>query len=149
MEFVAVAPSRFIESIPKNKERIRPLTPQQFEELLEGVDAFTSASAGKVRGWAAELKALFLFQRWGGLRILDCLMFPRAGLVGNRISLVMKKTGAKIENRSIPDHVAVALRALSPDRPGWRRDYFFWPEGRKSELAQVKELASQDAGQRC
>src|ERR1035441_7616179 len=121
MEFVAVAPSRFIESIPKNKERIRPLTPQQFEELLEGVDAFTSASAGKVRGWAAELKALFLFpssvgkvrgwaaelkalflfQRWGGLRILDCLMFPRAGLVGNRISLVMKKTGAKIENRSI------------------------------------------------
>jgi len=133
MEFVAVDPSRFLEPIPKNKECIRPLTSQRFKDLLKAVDPFTSASAGKVHGWAAELKALFLFQRWAGLRVLDCRLFPRTGLVGNRISLITKKTGAKIENRSIPDHVAEALLALSPDRIRWRRDFFFWPEGRKKE----------------
>ena len=69
MEFVAVDPSRFLEPIPKNKECIRPLTAQQFEDLLKAVDPFTSASAGKVHGWAAELKALFLFHNPTSIRV--------------------------------------------------------------------------------
>ena len=133
MGFVSMDPSRFLPSIPKSKEQTMPLTPQQFDALPAGVDAFTAAAGGEVREWAAELKALFKFQRWAGLRILDCLMFPRSGLVENRISLVTKKTGAKIENRVIPDDVAEALRAIPVDRPGWMRDYFFWPEGQRWE----------------
>jgi integrase len=132
MEYVRMDPSRFLPSIAKNDDQTQPLTPKQFNELLQAVDPFCqSMEQGIVRDWAAELKALFQFQRWAGLRIIDCLMFPRSGLVGNCISLVTKKTGAKIEDRHIPDHVAEALHALSPDRPGWRPEYFFWRENYK------------------
>ena len=84
---------------------------------------------GYVSKMAAEFRALFLLQRWAGLRILDALVLPRSGIVGNRLSLVTIKTGAVINDRVLPDEVVEALAALSPDRSGFKKAYFFWREG--------------------
>ena len=126
-------PSALLKSIRLSDVRTQPLTPVQFDELLAAVDPFIAEVTGETKEYGLELKALFLLQRWAGLRILDCLMLPRTGMVGNRLSLVTKKTGAKIENRTVPDCVVEALGTLSPDRPGFRPGYFFWREGRKWE----------------
>jgi integrase len=129
--FLTTDPAMELEAIPKNDEKTQPLSPEQFEELLAAIDPFTAAETGYVHGLAKELKALFLLQRWAGLRILDCLLLPRTGLVGNRISLTTKKTKAKITNRLLPDPVVATLRDLSPDREYFRPEYFFWGVNRK------------------
>jgi integrase len=127
-------PSVLLKPITLNKARTQPLTPAQYEELFTKIEPFTEETVNKeYRGYAKELRALFLLQRWAGLRILDCLMLPRTGLVGNRISLITKKTGSKIENRVLPDHVVSALNDLSPDRPTFKPGYFLWNEGVKWE----------------
>jgi len=126
-------PSSLLKSIRLSDVQTQPLTPAQFNELFPAVDPFIAEVRGETKEYGLELKALFLLQRWAGLRILDCLMLPRTGLVANRLSLVTKKTGAKIENRTVPPCVVDALGKLSPDRPGFRSDYFFWREGRKWE----------------
>jgi integrase len=126
-------PSALLQPIRLNDVRTQPLTPAQFNELLAAVDPFIAEVTGVTKEYALELKALFLLQRWAGLRILDCLMLPRTGLVGNRLSLTTEKTGAKIENRTVPDCVVEALGKLLSDRPGFRPGYYFWREGRKSE----------------
>jgi site-specific recombinase XerD len=127
-------PTASFKGIPKGKEVTQPLTATQFLQLFDAIKPFTASQPAEVevKDFAKELKALFLLQRWAGLRILDCLMLPRTGLVGNRLSLITKKTGAKIENRIIPDYVAEALVALSPDRPTFRPGHFFWNIGRKN-----------------
>jgi len=123
-------PSVLLKPITRSKARTQPLAPVQFDELLTRIEPFTENTVNEAyRGYAKELKALFLLQRWAGLRILDCLMLPRTGLVGNRISLTTKKTGSKIENRTLPDHVVSALNDLSPDRPGFRPTHFLWNKG--------------------
>lgn len=58
--------------------------PAQFEELFPAVEAFTAAKTGRVHEWTAELKTLFLTQRWAGLRILDALTFPRTKMEAPR-----------------------------------------------------------------
>jgi integrase len=131
-------PSALLQSIPMSKDQTQPLTPTQFEELLLAIAPFIESAIGETQDFGKELKALFLLQRWAGLRILDCLMLPRMGLVGNRLSLITKKTGAKIEDRVLPDHVVVALQELSPDRPFFLPAYFFWTKGQKWEGLSAK-----------
>jgi integrase len=80
-----------LEAIPKIDEKAQPLSPGRFEELLAAIDRFTEAATGFVGGCANELRALFLLQRWAGLRILDCLLLPRTGLLGNRLNLKTKR----------------------------------------------------------
>ena len=120
-------------SNPQERRKDTTLSPEQFEELPAAIVPFTAATAGYVSECAKELRALFLLQRWAGLRILDCLMLPRTGLVGNRLNLKTKKTGAVISNRLLPDQVVAALRDLSPDREHVRPEFFFWGAHRKWE----------------
>jgi integrase len=126
-------PAALLKPIRLNNARTQPLTPAQFEELLAAVDPFVAEVRGETREYALELKALFQLQRWAGLRILDCLMLPRTGLVGNHLTLTTKKTKARIENRTVPDCVVKALQDLSPARPRFRPTHFFWNTGRKWE----------------
>lgn len=127
-------PAVLLKPIPLSKERTQPLSKTQFDELLTKIEPFTAGTVNQeYKGYAQELRALFLLQRWAGLRILDCLLLPRTGLVGNRISLVTKKNGAKIEDRVLPDHVVAALNDLSPERPKFRPTHFLWQEGVKLE----------------
>ncbi len=126
-------PAALLKPIRLNTVRTLPLTPAQFNELLAAVDPFIAEVRGETKEYALELKALFQLQRWAGLRILDGLMLPRTGLVGNHLTLTTKKTGARIENRTVPDFVVEALQDLSPARPRFRPTHFFWNAGRKWE----------------
>jgi integrase len=119
-------PSALLNPIPINDERTQPLPPAQFERLLAAIEPFTMSAGGDASGYVKELRALFLLQRYAGLRIIDCLMLPRTGLVDNRLSLVTKKTSSKIENRVLPKPVVSALNDLSPGRPAFRPGYFLW-----------------------
>ncbi len=115
-----------------NTSRLRasqPLTPNQFQDVLNAIQPFCFSEPGYVSEMAAEFRALFLLQHWAGLRILDAFVLSRNGLVGNRLSLVTIKTGAVIKDQFLPDFVAEELAALSPDRPGFKKSYFFWREG--------------------
>lgn len=122
-------PAAGLPPINASRERTHPLSPEQFEDLLTAIVTCCADQTGVLHNLAAELDALFSLQRWAGLRILDALMFRRSGLVGNTINLTTLKTGASIKNRRIPDDVAAKLNALSVTRPGFRKEYFFWPEG--------------------
>jgi len=115
--------------IPEACQPAQPLTPEQFNDLLAAIQPFCASEPGYVRAMAAEFRALFLLQRWAGLRILDALVLPRSGLIGNRISLTTIKTGAVINGRVLPDYVAEELAALSRERKGFKKAYFFWREG--------------------
>jgi integrase len=79
-----------------------------------------------------ELTALFLLQRWSGMRINDCLMLPRTGLVGNNVRTVTEKTGAQVDCE-IPDEAVAALLRLSPDRERFLPGYFFWQKSYAAE----------------
>jgi hypothetical protein len=56
----------------------QPLTPEQFNDLLNAVELFCASARGYVYEKAAEFRALFLLQRWAGLRILDALVLRRS-----------------------------------------------------------------------
>ena len=141
-------PSTMLQPISLSKERTQPLTAPQFDELLARIKPFVEASVNpEVQGYAKELLALFLVQRWAGLRILDVLLLPRTALVGNLLSLITKKTSAKIVNRPIPPHVADALRDLSPDRPTFKSTHFLWsvgmpPDGKKLRAKWVNVITA-------
>lgn len=129
-------PSASLVRISNSDEPTQPLTPAQFQQLLDAVEPFPSSVQTQVRGFTRELTALFLIQRYAGFRILNCLMLPRTALTGNLLSTTTKKTGAKIESRPVPPCVVTALLDLSPDRPTFRPEYFLWTEGRKVWLSQ-------------
>jgi len=42
----------------------QPLTPEQFNDLLNAVELFCASARGYVYEKAAEFRALFLLQRW-------------------------------------------------------------------------------------
>ena len=50
-----------------------------------GIEYLNDVTPEMVREFAKELKALFLLQRWVGLRIGDATMLRRSALVGGRL----------------------------------------------------------------
>ncbi len=125
IDLIQSDPTTIMAYIKPSTKRTQVLTLSQFEELLKAIGPFTAAQPGDVHEFAPEFRALFLPQRWSGLRIQDCLLLPRTGIVGNRLRLVTKKNGAKV-GRILPDCAIAALNVLSPDRRLFRPDYFFW-----------------------
>jgi site-specific recombinase XerD len=128
-------PSATLTFIKPSDKRTQPLTRQQFGQLLASVEPFTALQTGVTRERTGCFRALFLLQRAVGLRIEDCLVFPRSGLSGlrgNRLTLHTKKTGSLVE-RTLQPAVVEALEALSSDRPGFLPSFFFWPAGVEEE----------------
>ncbi len=123
--------------IKPNSKRTIPLTQDQFKALMATIDPFCAESTNEVKNFAKELYAIFMLQRYVGLRLIDCLALPRTALVGNRLKLRTQKTKAKID-RKIVDEVAAALQALSPDRPGFKPEYFLWAAGCEKTSLSVK-----------
>jgi integrase/recombinase XerD len=124
---ISTNPAQELRPIAKSDKRTQVLTQTQFRELLEAIPKYTESQpvTWMVHDFAAEFRALFLLQRWTGLRILDCLMLPRTALVGNNLAARTKKTGAKVDC-DLPDEAAQALLALSPRRERFLPDYFLW-----------------------
>jgi integrase/recombinase XerD len=131
MEYTPRNPSLMLKAITPDDSQTWPLTAAQFDELLAathkmGADSrYQSSKVGQ-----EHLRAVFLVQRWTGLRIGDVLSLPKSALRGNRLSAVIQKkrnrkpVAARVEC-VLPDHVVEALTSL-PLRSEEHPDYFFW-----------------------
>jgi site-specific recombinase XerD len=148
MEYTRKSPAIILKAITPDESQTWPLTPTQFEELLAGtvrLDAEARYESAKV---GEQLRAIFLVQRWTGLRIGDVLALPKAALKGNRLFAVIRKKrnrkplAARVEF-IVPDHVVTALTAL-PGRKEEHPDYFFWSKVCTEEVNTNKWLRKVD-----
>jgi site-specific recombinase XerD len=130
MEFTGRNPTLMLKAITPDDSQTWPLNPKQFDELLDAtykMDDEAKYNSAKV---GQHLRALFLVQRWTGLRVGDVLILPRAALQGNRLSAAMRKKRNRKPAASqieciLPNHAVEALNSLrrrSEEHPG----YFFW-----------------------
>ena len=118
-------PSIMLRSIEgKNDEETQPLTPDQFRELLAATYKYDAGRRVDKDRFGADLRAVFLVQRWTGVRLVDALMLPRSGVHGNRLLLKIQKTGDNID-RLVPDEVIESLKTV-PARQTMHPDQFFW-----------------------
>ena len=124
MEYTKKNPTLLLKAISQDESKTMPLTPEQFEELLAATKERDAESRYNAQKVGAHLRAIFLLQRWTGLRIGDVVKLPKSSLKGNVLTLVTQKTGEKME-AVVPDHVVKALNAL-PSRKEEHPDYWFW-----------------------
>ena len=130
MEFTARNPIQMLKAITPDESKTWPLTPKQFDQLMASTFSLDDEANYKSAKVGQHLRALFLVQRWTGLRVGDVLILPKAALQGNRLSAVMRKKrnrkpAASLIECVLPDHVVEALNSL-PRRPEEHPNYFFW-----------------------
>jgi site-specific recombinase XerD len=146
MEYTRRNPSSMLKAIAADDSPTLPLSPAQFAELIA---ATYKLDEGAVRERPGQhLRALFLVQRWTGLRVGDVLMLPKTALVGNRLSATIRKKlnrkpGSSRVDFIIPDDVVTALTSL-PTRSNEHSDYFFWSRGCTAEVNTNKWLRKID-----
>lgn len=124
MEYTKKNPTLLLKAISQDDSKTMPLTPEQFEELLKATEKYDAESRYNAQKVGARLRAIFLLQRWTGLRIGDVVKLPKSALKGNVLTLTTQKTGEKME-AVVPDHVVKALNSL-PSRKEEHPDYWFW-----------------------
>jgi integrase len=119
-------PAACLGKIKFETEKTQPLTPEQFAQLIAATEQYDThrRTLRPNERFGAELKAIFLIQRWTGLRILDVLMLPRKALVDGVLRLKTLKTGATVEVE-LPEVALMALEHVEP-RPHVHKDYYFW-----------------------
>jgi len=118
-------PTLMLRSIKREQvEETQPLTTSQFEELIAATYKYDDDRRVDKDRFGADLRAIFLVQRWTGLRIVDVLMLPRSGVRGNRIVTKMQKTAESFD-QVVPVAVIEALNAV-PVRQTMHPDQFFW-----------------------
>lgn len=111
----------------ENEEVTQPLTPAQFEEVIEATYRYDEGRRADKDRFGADLRAVFLVMRWTGVRLVDALMLRRSAVHGNRLDLTIKKSKDKIIDRVVPSSVIAALKAV-PVRKTMHPDRFFWSE---------------------
>ena len=130
MEYTRRNPALILKAITPDASQTWPLTPTQFEELLSATHKLDASARYKSAKIGQPLRALFLVQRWTGLRVGDVLALPKSALQDNRLTAVIqkkrnRKPGACQLECILPDHVVQALTTL-PLREEDHPDYFFW-----------------------
>ncbi len=130
MEFTRRNPTLMLKAITPDDSQTWPLNPKQFDELLDATYRMDDDARHKSAKVGQHLRALFLVQRWTGLRVGDVLILPKAALQGNRLSAVIRKKRNRKPAAShiecvLPDHAVEALNSL-PRRPEEHPGYFFW-----------------------
>jgi site-specific recombinase XerD len=130
MNYIERNPTLILKAITPNDSATQPLTPKQFDQLLAATYKFDKDSHKAAARVGQHLRAIFLVQRWTGLRVGDVLMLPKAALKANRLTaMIRKKRNRKPDKctivRVLPDDVVRALNEL-PLRKEEHVDYFFW-----------------------
>jgi integrase len=133
---IAHDPALALDTIKPSTERTLPLTQQQFEELLAATERYDADIAHERNRWGRELRAIFLIQRWTGLRITDALALPRKALRDGRLTLITQKAKKPL-SPILPDHVLASLQAVKP-RVGVHPDQYFW--SRRCNLHSLKAV---------
>ena len=131
MEFTSRNPSEMLKAIQTDDSATMPLTPEQFNELLSATYQMDKDARYEYMKIGQHLRAIFLVQRFSGLRVGDVLSLPKSALNGNRLKATIQKklnrkglAGSTIECL-LPDHVVSALKSL-PSHSDIHPDYFFW-----------------------
>lgn len=148
MDYIQRSPAQMLKAVTPDESETWPLTPAQFEELLAAthkLDAGARYESAKVGEF---LRAIFLTERWTGLRIGDVLILPKTALQGNRLTAVIRKKrnrkpGAARMECVLPDHAVAALTAL-PRRKEEHPDFFFWSKSCTEEVNVNKWLRKID-----
>jgi site-specific recombinase XerD len=122
--YIQKSPALMLKAITSDDSQTKPLTPGQFDELLKATERLDAEARYESAKIGQQLRAVFLVQRWTGLRIGDVVKLPKAVLRGNLIRIDMQKTGDTIEC-VVPDNVVNALNAL-PLRKEEHPDYWLW-----------------------
>ncbi len=148
MEYTKRNPTLMLKAITPDESKTWPLTPKQFDELLAATYRLDTEARYKSAKVGQHLRALFLVQRWTGLRVGDALILPKSALQGNRLSAVMRKKRNRKPAASrieciLPDHVVEALNSL-PLRAEEHPDYFFWSRTCTEEINVNKWLRKVD-----
>ncbi|HZP06749.1 MAG TPA: tyrosine-type recombinase/integrase [Terracidiphilus sp.] len=100
-----------------------PLTPDEFDRLLAGVNVLDDEVDRK------RLRSLFLLMRWTGLAIRDALTIERAEFHKDeakgiyRVVTERQKTGTHV---SVPLHPAIAEEILATPQKTLNARYVFW-----------------------
>jgi site-specific recombinase XerD len=148
MEYTKRNPSLMLKAITPDDSQTWPLTPAQFDALLLATDRLDADARYQSAKVGQHLRAIFLVQRWTGLRVGDVLALPKSALQGNRLTAVIRKKrnrkpGACGVECVLPDHVVAALTSL-PVRSEEHRDYFFWSKACSEEINTNKWLRKVD-----
>lgn len=120
---IARNPAAPLRAINPGDSETMPLTPKQFQEVLATTDKLDADMRYERAKVGKHLRAVFLVQRWTGLRIGDAIQIRRSALVGNRLSLIMQKRG-NAHACSLPDEAVTALNSL-PRIQGTDEDHYF------------------------
>ena len=148
MEYTKRNPALMLKAITPDDSQTWPLTPEQFERLLAATDSLDIEARYKSAKVGRHLRALFLVQRWTGLRVGDVLILPKSALRGHRLSAVIRKKRNRKPAAShiecvLPDHVVEALNSL-PFRTEEHPDYFFWSRTCTEDVNTCKWLRKVD-----
>ncbi len=148
MEYTKRNPALMLNAITPDESQTWPITPEQFDELLAATYRLDTEAQYKSAKVGRHLRALFLVQRWTGLRVGDVLILPKSALQGNRLIAVMRKKRNRKPAASriecvLPDHVVEALNSL-PLRREEHPDYYFWSRTCTEEINVNKWLRKVD-----
>lgn len=113
----------------------------QFEEILLATYRMDENryKPAQTPEYGRDLRAIFLLQRWAGLRLIDAVALEQGAIrvcpqTGRTLmTLVTKKTKKLIKDRPLPAVVVEALNAIPRRQPHVRPGYYFWSEGMKIE----------------
>ena len=108
----------------EEEEETQSLNSEQFREPLQATHKYEADRRAEKDRLGAAVRAIFLVQRWTGVRLVDALKLTRSGVRGNRLLMKIQKTGDTID-RVVPDEVIEALKAV-PLRETMHPDQFFW-----------------------
>jgi site-specific recombinase XerD len=138
MNFIERNPTLILKPISPEESQTWPLTPSQFDELLKATYKFDAAQHMERARVGQQLRAVFLVQRWTGLRVGDVLILPKSALNGNRLTAVIRKKrnrkpNASVIERVLPDYVVKTLNEL-PLRGEEHPDYWFWSKTCNEEV---------------
>ncbi|MDP9051615.1 MAG: tyrosine-type recombinase/integrase [Acidobacteriota bacterium] len=142
MHYIDRDPTLTLKAITPEESATQPLTPEQFAKLDPATRRFDAAQEQDRTRIGQWLRAIFLVQRWTGLRVGDVLILPRTALVGNRLTAIIRKKRNKYPNkctieRILPDAVAEALHTL-PLKKEIHPAYFFWSR-KSTEVTNVNK----------
>jgi len=107
-----------------------PFTPNEMAKILAEAEKRINGAQVSARANARRAKALILFLRFSGLRIIDAVGCHIESVKGGRVRLTTRKTGEFIDVE-LPPQVTQALASISPASDL----YFFWSGNGQIETA--------------
>jgi site-specific recombinase XerD len=136
VDYLAKDPSVIVKAQAFERDETRPLsTAAQFDEILEATWRMDENRFRSTPEYGRDLRAIFLLQRFTGIRIGDALTLERRALrvcpITGRTLLTLKtrKTGKVIKDRPLPVAVVAALAEIPAHQEHVRPGFYFWANG--------------------